>query len=160
MVSRNSSCLLHSPFSLKSDIQYLSRDMIGNGSAIILSGHQLKSLELLSLNYKLLEERTTQFSLLRLGVYHCFHYLQPVSCSTTHFAGIVKTSSPRSRCEKLLSGDVDLGRKWFQFLTVCVCVCVCVCVYKTSKVNLYISFNILKNTILLCLSAFRIWFWN
>ena len=56
MVSRNSSYLPHSPFCLKSDSQYLSRDVIGSDSAIMLSGHQL-IIQLLSVNYKPLEKR-------------------------------------------------------------------------------------------------------
>ena len=128
VVSCNSPCLLHFPFSLKSDMQSLSRAMIGKASTIILSGHQPKSLKLLfSFNYKLLEERTTPFSYLRLAVYHGFSYLQLVFCPTAHSAGTVKTLSLRSTYKQVLKGDVESGRKWFQFLALCVCVCICVC---------------------------------
>ena len=128
MVSCNSSCLLHSPFSLKSDMQSLSRAMTGNGSIVILSGHQPKSLKLLfSFNYKLLEERTHRlpsevsglpwFRLFTVGVLpHC------------SLAGTVKTLSLRSTYKQVLKGDVESGRKWFQLLALCVCVCVCLCV--------------------------------
>ena len=135
-------------------MQYLSRAMIENDSTVILSGHQPKNLEVLcSFSYKLLEERTTPFSHLRFGIYQGFSYLQLVFCPTVHFVGTVKTLSLRSTFKQVLKGDVELGRKRFQFLALCVCVYMCLCVHKwaghackTSKVNLYLSFIILKNT--------------
>lgn len=111
-----------------SDMQYLSRAMIENDSTIILSGHQPKNLEVLcSFSYKLLEERTTPFSHLRFGIYQGFSYLQLVFCPTVHFVGTVKTLSLRSTFKQVLKGDVELGRKRFQFLALRVCVYVPVC---------------------------------